>query len=144
MLRYSKQITLPCLPNRDEPSAMSQNKLSLFKSCFRQAFVHCKVKVIKAEIGTKDGSIAEMSLAMRFIRIWNRFARGVGKSLGHQVEEGLGCCKQSLVHHSGGSSEDQDADRNVATSVPETAQGNQPFTRRWARDILIFWQIIWR
>jgi hypothetical protein len=50
---------------------------------------------------------------MWFRRLWNWFMGGIQKSLEMWCREALGFCKLSLFGNSGGSSDDQNASRNV-------------------------------
>lgn len=57
---------------------------------------------------------------------------GNGEHLGHLVTEALRYCMQSLAGHSGGSLEDQTADRNVASlTLPlRFTEGNKYYVRK--------------
>jgi hypothetical protein len=50
---------------------------------------------------------------MWFRRLWNWFMGGIQKSLEMWCREALGFCKLSFFGNSGGSSDDQNASRNV-------------------------------
>jgi hypothetical protein len=47
------------------------------------------------------------------LSLWNWFAGGIWKSLETQARESLGRCKQNLMRESGGSSGDQNGNRNA-------------------------------
>lgn len=55
------------------------------------------------------GAVAVANLTIWFSGLWNRFAERMWKILGLWAREALEHCKQSLVGHSGGISEYQNA-----------------------------------
>jgi hypothetical protein len=65
-----------------------------------------------SKIGTNSGFIA-LTLPDSVAQNSLEFVCRIWKSLETQVKEVLNCCKQSSVVHSGGSSEDQNADGNI-------------------------------
>jgi hypothetical protein len=60
---------------------------------------------------------------------------GIWKSLVKQDRESLQCCKQSLMSNSGGSSEDDNVDRNEDTEgqAHEISNYNMNFILNWTR-----------
>jgi hypothetical protein len=68
-----------------------------------------------------------LNLTMWFLHLWNWFGRGIWGCLEMWARESPECCKQGCISDSGGSSEDQNANRNVESEYQthEVSEGNK-------------------
>lgn len=65
----------------------------------------------KRKIGSRSRVVAVIKLAAWSLSLWHQFVGGIWKSVELQDREVLKCSKERLMGHSGGSSDDQNAER---------------------------------